>query len=179
MEGSPHTGGHAGIGAQVTLTFHSKGVAFRSIFVFLDGKRRLKPWGSSFLHAPRMDGQDVLGLAEKGPTDASDRDRWHEYRTGLCSWISAETGKHSVSAHSPCVSPYDSNHYTSFFFRFKYVVDPEVDRPCRKATGAPGDPGTTTTLNHILNMEGVGPSKTIADVMDIQGGFLCYEYVEG
>ncbi|KAM7188371.1 Di-copper centre-containing protein [Rhypophila sp. PSN 637] len=47
-----------------------------------------------------------------------------------------------------------------------------------KPTGAAGDPGTTTTLTHVLNMYGNSPNKTIADVLDIQGGFLCYEYVE-
>ena len=44
-------------------------------------------------------------------------------------------------------------------------------------TGAPGDPGTETTLEHILNMYGELPNKTIADVMDIQSGFLCYDYI--
>lgn len=48
----------------------------------------------------------------------------------------------------------------------------------RKPTGAAGDPGTTTTLTHVLNMYGNSPNRTIADVLDIQGGFLCYEYVE-
>jgi len=47
-----------------------------------------------------------------------------------------------------------------------------------KPTGAAGDPGTTTTLGHLLNMYGNSPNKTIADVLDIQGEFLCYEYVE-
>ncbi|KAK4112247.1 Di-copper centre-containing protein [Canariomyces notabilis] len=47
-----------------------------------------------------------------------------------------------------------------------------------KPTGADGDPGRVTTMGHVLNMYGNGPNKTIADVMDIQGDFLCYEYVE-
>ncbi|KAK4038185.1 hypothetical protein C8A01DRAFT_37889 [Parachaetomium inaequale] len=47
-----------------------------------------------------------------------------------------------------------------------------------KPTGAAGDPGTTTTLGHVLNMYGNSPNRTIGDVLDIQGGFLCYEYVE-
>jgi len=46
-----------------------------------------------------------------------------------------------------------------------------------KPTGADGDPGNITTLGHVLSMYGNGPNKTIADVMDIQGSFLCYEYV--
>lgn len=49
---------------------------------------------------------------------------------------------------------------------------------CRKPKGADGDPGTVTTLGHVLNMYGNSPNKTIADVLDIQGGLLCYEYVE-
>jgi tyrosinase len=40
-----------------------------------------------------------------------------------------------------------------------------------------GDPGNVTTLAHILNMFGVIPNATVADVMDIRGPLLCYEYV--
>ena len=40
-----------------------------------------------------------------------------------------------------------------------------------------GDPGNTTTLNHVLDMMGIIPNATIGDVMDIAGGLLCYEYV--
>jgi tyrosinase len=50
--------------------------------------------------------------------------------------------------------------------------------PRRKATGADGDPGTTTTLGHVLNIYGLLQNKTIGDVMDIQGSFLCYTYAE-
>ncbi|KAI4591580.1 hypothetical protein KJ359_012795 [Pestalotiopsis sp. 9143b] len=42
----------------------------------------------------------------------------------------------------------------------------------------PGDPGNTTTLTHVLSTLGLLPNITIADVMDIQGGYLCYEYVD-
>jgi len=40
-----------------------------------------------------------------------------------------------------------------------------------------GDPGNVTTLGHVLNMMGVIPNATIADVMDIGGPLLCFEYV--
>ncbi|GAB1316309.1 hypothetical protein MFIFM68171_06519 [Madurella fahalii] len=40
-----------------------------------------------------------------------------------------------------------------------------------------GNPGNETTLTHVLNMLGVIESATIADVMDIGGPLLCYEYV--
>lgn len=40
-----------------------------------------------------------------------------------------------------------------------------------------GDPGNTTTLSHVLNMFGVIPNATIADVMDIGGPLLCFEYI--
>jgi tyrosinase len=40
-----------------------------------------------------------------------------------------------------------------------------------------GDPGNQTTLTHVLDMLGVIPSQIIADVMDIGGDLLCYEYV--
>ena len=40
-----------------------------------------------------------------------------------------------------------------------------------------GDPGSETTLDHVLNMFGVYRNATIGEVMDIGGGLLCYEYV--
>lgn len=40
-----------------------------------------------------------------------------------------------------------------------------------------GDPGNVTTLHHILNMGGVIPNRTIAEVMDIRNQLLCYDYV--
>lgn len=40
-----------------------------------------------------------------------------------------------------------------------------------------GDLGDVTTLTHVLMVYGAVPNATIADVMDIQGGLLCYEYV--
>jgi tyrosinase len=39
-----------------------------------------------------------------------------------------------------------------------------------------GDPGDETTLDHVINMYGVVPNRTIGEVMDIRG-FLCYEYI--
>ena len=40
-----------------------------------------------------------------------------------------------------------------------------------------GDNGPTLTLNHIMSSLGIIPNATVADVMDIKGGYLCYEYV--
>lgn len=42
---------------------------------------------------------------------------------------------------------------------------------------AAGDNGNITTLNHVLSSLGIIPDAKIADVMDIKGGYLCYEYV--
>jgi tyrosinase len=53
------------------------------------------------------------------------------------------------------------------------MVPPEGTTPPLPA----GDAGNITTLAHILNMYGVIPDATIADVMDIGGALLCYEYV--
>lgn len=44
-------------------------------------------------------------------------------------------------------------------------------------TAYSGDPGDTTTLGHTLWMGGLVPNATVADVMDIQGAFLCFDYV--
>ncbi|KAK1752742.1 hypothetical protein QBC47DRAFT_349568 [Echria macrotheca] len=38
-----------------------------------------------------------------------------------------------------------------------------------------GDPGSNTTLNHLIYLYGLAPNKTIAEVMDTKG-FLCYVY---
>jgi len=40
-----------------------------------------------------------------------------------------------------------------------------------------GDNGTVTTLNHVLTSLGIIPDTTIKEIMDIRGGYLCYEYV--
>ena len=40
-----------------------------------------------------------------------------------------------------------------------------------------GDPGNVTTLGHVLSVNGMVPNVTIGDVMDTQGGLLCYEYI--
>jgi len=39
-----------------------------------------------------------------------------------------------------------------------------------------GDPGKEVTLDHLLEMYGIVPNQTVAEVMDIQGGVLCYAY---
>lgn len=63
----------------------------------------------------------------------------------------------------------------SAFYESVFIPRPaNIPRP----TGADGDPGNVTTLQHVLNMYGNGPNRTIADVMDIRGDILCYEYVE-
>ncbi|KAF2634875.1 Di-copper centre-containing protein [Massarina eburnea CBS 473.64] len=42
---------------------------------------------------------------------------------------------------------------------------------------AEGDAALETTLGHILHLPGLWDNQTtVGDVMDIQGGFLCYEY---
>lgn len=52
-----------------------------------------------------------------------------------------------------------------------------IDSVSAELVQSDGDPGNETTLNHVLTMFGMLPNVTIADVMDIQGGLLCYEYV--
>lgn len=47
-------------------------------------------------------------------------------------------------------------------------------------TGGPTIPfqvnGTQVTLDFPLNMQWMAPTITVGDVMNIQGGLLCYEY---
>jgi len=40
-----------------------------------------------------------------------------------------------------------------------------------------GDPGGVITLNHVLGSLGIIPDVTVRDIMNIKGGYLCYEYV--
>lgn len=49
--------------------------------------------------------------------------------------------------------------------------------PSVQSVQSDGDPGDITTLGHVLTLFGMLPNVTIADVMDTQGGLLCYEYV--
>ncbi len=66
------------------------------------------------------------------------------------------------------------------FFPGRGTPPPDAMRP---PPGAPpqlpkGDNGgNETTLSHVLEMFGIIPDATIADVMDIGGPLLCYEYV--
>jgi len=40
-----------------------------------------------------------------------------------------------------------------------------------------GDSANVTTLGHVLTSYEAIPNVTVSDVMDVQGGYLCYEYV--
>src|SRR5262245_316928 len=129
----------------------------------VDGKRRVEPWRSAVLAPPRMARQDLLGLAGQGSHKANNEHHWYQYRHGLCTGVPSEAGEYTVS------------------LVLLRVVVMAADCPLfsrRKATGADGDPGTVTTLNHVLNIYGLLQNKTIGDVMDIQGPFLCYNYAE-
>jgi len=39
-----------------------------------------------------------------------------------------------------------------------------------------GDPGNETTLTHLIQMYNIVPNRTVAEVMNIQGELLCYDY---
>ena len=39
-----------------------------------------------------------------------------------------------------------------------------------------GDAGSQVTLTHLIEMYGMVPNQTVAEVMDIQGKVLCYGY---
>ena len=43
--------------------------------------------------------------------------------------------------------------------------------------GTSGDPGNMTTLDHVLTVDGALPDVRIRDVMSVESGMLCYEYV--
>jgi tyrosinase len=50
------------------------------------------------------------------------------------------------------------------------VTDSWLDNDCDNGENM-------TTLNHSLSVLELVPNRTVADVMSIQGGFLCYGYV--
>jgi tyrosinase len=39
-----------------------------------------------------------------------------------------------------------------------------------------GDNGPNMTLGHVLSSLDIIPNATVADIMDTQGGYLCYVY---
>jgi hypothetical protein len=43
-------------------------------------------------------------------------------------------------------------------------------------TGTEGDPGSETTLNHVLTSIGLIDDVVVGDVMDTKEDYLCYEY---
>ena len=51
---------------------------------------------------------------------------------------------------------------------------PPFERPSKKIDG---DPGNMTTLGHVLMSAEILPNATVVDVMDVSGGYLCYEYI--
>lgn len=57
-------------------------------------------------------------------------------------------------------------------------VDPDAMKPPAelKDGSIAGDQANLTTMGHVLDMLGIIPSATIADVMDTTSGILCYEY---
>lgn len=61
----------------------------------------------------------------------------------------------------------------------EFLANParEWEPPGPNLTEYTGDPGDTTTLSHVLWMGGLVPNATVGQVMDIQGTFLCFDYV--
>ena len=63
IEGNIHTGGHAGIGAQVGS--HSPSAPSYA-HIYTDGQRSFKPRRSTLLSSPYMVRQSMVGLASQG-----------------------------------------------------------------------------------------------------------------
>jgi len=121
IEANPHTGGHAGVGQQMSNGVSSPGdPLFWLHHTWLD-----KMWAD-------WQAKDKKRLAEMGGTN---------------------------------IFPQNA-------------MFPPRPSEIPVATGAPGDPARITTLGHVLDMKGIVANATIADVMDIRGGYLCYEYIE-
>lgn len=61
--------------------------------------------------------------------------------------------------------------------RLSYVQGLGSALPGREFTDYQGDPGTTTTLNHVLWYAGIVPNVTVRDVMDVRSGLVCADYI--
>jgi hypothetical protein len=60
----------------------------------------------------------------------------------------------------------------------EYISSTELNNVTDSLLDYDGDTGgNMTTLNHALSVLELISNRTVADVMDIQGGFLCYNYV--
>lgn len=141
IEGSPHRGGHGGVGGEVHYSTHHLYDLQANEFQMLNGVS--SPGDPLFyLHHTWLD------------------KIWADWQNQNRSYRLTEMGGVNVMPKS-----------SEQFF---------IPRPSNipRPTGADGDPSTTTTLKHVLNMYGNGPNRTIADVMDTSGDVLCYVYVE-
>jgi hypothetical protein len=60
----------------------------------------------------------------------------------------------------------------------EYISSMELNNVTDSLLDYDGDTGgNMTTLNYALSMLELVSNRTVADVMNIQGSFLCYDYV--
>lgn len=159
LEASPHGAGHIGVGGLVS-----------SSNSFYDLNSRLTHLLATRQHCQPWRYARTTILSQEAPTNSFpdpmffmhhayiDYQWWNWQKANLTSRLVDMGGRNTPDpayfVRSPLIKPVPAAWY-------------EVD----------GDPGNVTTLNHNLGSLGIYPNATIKDVMNIQGGYLCYEYV--
>lgn len=61
--------------------------------------------------------------------------------------------------------------------RLSYELGLVSPPPGPEFTNYDGDPGSVTTLNHVLWYSGIVPNVTVRDVMDVRTGIICADYI--
>ncbi|KAF2270326.1 Di-copper centre-containing protein [Lojkania enalia] len=160
LEGMPHVAGHGGIGGQMLNVFSSPGdPIFYLHHAYLD--KLWWDWQSQNLTSRLT---DIAGPNVPAPF-----------------WFPPE--RNATSSPPPfCNSnwtlpPVGTPNRTILGFPVGWPLPIPATLDKAELLGSDGDPGNETTLGHVLTMYGVVPNRTIAEVMDIRCGLLCYEYI--
>ncbi|KAK1751191.1 hypothetical protein QBC47DRAFT_85536 [Echria macrotheca] len=147
VEAAPHTSGHAGIGSQMTNPISSPGdPIFYLHHAYLDMLWAKWQALNPSVRLTEMGGKNLGNLAVEFPGELFPTD------------IPPPPGFNpGAGGGGPPVVD---------------VTRPaDVPQPLIS-----GDPGNTTTLNHKLQMLGLTQDRTVGQVMNTKGGYLCYEY---
>ncbi|KAM7188567.1 hypothetical protein V8F33_010532 [Rhypophila sp. PSN 637] len=149
VEGAPHTAGHGGIGSQMSNPVSSPGdPLFYLHHAYLDMLWAKWQAQNPSVRLTEMGGKNLGDLATEFPGELFPAD------------IPPPPGFPGAPAPGGPGAPV-----------FNLTRPWDVPAPVIM-----GDPGNTTTLNHVLQLLGLGPDRTIAQVMNTKGGYLCYDY---
>lgn len=66
--------------------------------------------------------------------------------------------------------------WQAFNSKNRYAIGGGVDQDLSNFDAHPAGTGTPVTKDTVLYMSNLGPDAKVEDILDIQGGLLCYEY---